>query len=150
MSPENPEIADINGFEGDEWVIHSDPEERNDAVEAIEQRLKVLEWDEKPMGDFSLAAAEAIANAIIHGNGGDINKKVEISLNLTKDMAEITVRDEGGVLVDPAEIPDPHSEEGLLKTSGRGILLMKELCDEVEFNPGETRILKRNNNGVKK
>lgn len=150
MSPENPEIESSNSFEGDAWTIQSDPEERNDAVEAIEQRLTALGWDEDSINEFSVSVAEAVANAIIHGNKGDINKKVEITLNLTKEVAEITVRDEGDTQVDPDQVPDPHSEEGLLKTSGRGILLMKEYCDEVEFSPGGVRILKRNKNGSKK
>ena len=47
-------------------------------------------------------------------------------------MFQATVRDEGNGF-DPDREPDPTSDENLLNTSGRGLLLMKAFVDEVRF-----------------
>jgi anti-sigma regulatory factor (Ser/Thr protein kinase) len=35
---------------------------------------------------------------------------------------------------DPEAVPDPRNGENLLKTSGRGLLLIRSYMDEVMFN----------------
>ena len=40
-------------------------------------------------------------------------------------------------LLNPADIPNPLDEENLLKISGRGVFLMRELMDEVNFSFGK-------------
>lgn len=77
---------------------------------------------------------EAITNAIRHGNKGDDNKSVEINVFINSSGYSITVRDEGHGF-DPQSIPDPTEPENLLKTSGRGIFLIRCKVDNVEFNP---------------
>ena len=49
----------------------------------------------------------------------------------------ITIRDQGKGL-DPDKIPDPLAPENLLKTSGRGIFLIRSFMDEVEISPSQT------------
>ena len=46
----------------------------------------------------------------------------------------ITIRDQGKGL-DPDKIPDPLAPENLLKTSGRGIFLIRSFMDEVVHQP---------------
>ena len=46
----------------------------------------------------------------------------------------ITIRDQGKGL-DLSKVPDPLAPENLLKTSGRGIFLIRSFMDEVEINP---------------
>jgi len=46
----------------------------------------------------------------------------------------ITIRDQGKGL-DPAKIPDPLAPENLLKTSGRGIFLIRSFMDDVQIKP---------------
>jgi serine/threonine-protein kinase RsbW len=43
----------------------------------------------------------------------------------------VKVRDEGEGF-DPSEVPDPTSVENLLRASGRGLLMMRALVDEVD------------------
>lgn len=80
-----------------------------------------------------LSLQEAFINAIKHGNKQDPAKLVHVDFNVTSDKCEVFIADEGAGF-DPACLPDPTSNENLLKTSGRGILLIRSYMDFVEFN----------------
>jgi serine/threonine-protein kinase RsbW len=45
----------------------------------------------------------------------------------------ITITDEGDGF-NPEEVPDPLVEQNLLKPSGRGLYLMREYADDVQYN----------------
>jgi len=83
-----------------------------------------------------VAVRESVINAIKHGNAGDESKRVQVeftySLENPSDGLEIVVRDEGAGF-DLANLPDPLASENLLKTSGRGVFLMRKFMDEVEW-----------------
>src|SRR6266404_2962972 len=49
----------------------------------------------------------------------------------------IVIRDQGKGL-DASKIPDPLSPDNLLKTSGRGIFLIRSFMDVVEIHPSQT------------
>jgi len=94
-----------------------------------------------------MAVREAVTNAVIHGNSKDEGKVIDIILKSSPEAVEISVHDQG-VGFNPSEVPDPTVEENLLKTSGRGILFMRNFMDEVVwFVPPEggttVRMLKR-------
>ena len=75
---------------------------------------------------------EAVNNAIRHGNGNDKSKNVSLSLKLEENQIIFIVSDEGTGF-DYNNLPDPTAPENLEKPGGRGIFLMKHLCDEVSF-----------------
>ena len=77
---------------------------------------------------------EAAVNAVLHGNAYDPAKKVSLDFERTASDLVITIRDQGKGL-DPAKIPDPLAPENLLKTSGRGIFLIRSFMDDVQINP---------------
>lgn len=81
---------------------------------------------------IDLAVRESVANAVKHGNKFDVEKNVELTLLLSEEALEISVRDFGPGF-HPEEIPDPTDPANLLKASGRGILFMKAFMDEVEW-----------------
>jgi serine/threonine-protein kinase RsbW len=86
--------------------------------------------------DIEMALREALANAVIHGNGDDSCKSVYVTCRCYMDgEVVITVRDEGKGF-DSNTLPDPTFVENLLFTHGRGIYLMKTLMDEVSFEEG--------------
>jgi serine/threonine-protein kinase RsbW len=86
--------------------------------------------------EIEMALHEALANAVIHGNGENSGKRVYVSCRCYTDgEVSITVRDEGRGF-DSNAIPDPTSSENLLFPHGRGIYLMKALMDEVCFGEG--------------
>src|SRR4030095_5575818 len=79
-----------------------------------------------------MAVREAVTNAMVHGNQEDETKSVEVIFNCQDNVLEIEVRDQGEGF-DPTGVPDPTDPANLLKTSGRGIFLMRSFMDEVEW-----------------
>ena len=82
---------------------------------------------------IDMAVREAITNAMVHGNKEDEAKTVEVTLNCLGRELEIEVRDQGKGF-DPTRIPDPTDPANILKTSGRGIFLMRTFMDEVQWS----------------
>jgi serine/threonine-protein kinase RsbW len=91
--------------------------------------------DEEIM-QIAMAVREAAVNAVLHGNAYDPEKKIDLEFERTKKGLVITIRDQGKGL-DPAKIPDPLAPENLLKTSGRGIFLIRSFMDDVQINPSQ-------------
>jgi serine/threonine-protein kinase RsbW len=83
---------------------------------------------------IAMAVREAAVNAVLHGNAYDPEKKVELEFVRTKEDLVITIRDQGKGM-DLAKIPDPLAAENLLKTSGRGIFLIRSFMDDVQITP---------------
>jgi serine/threonine-protein kinase RsbW len=96
--------------------------------------------------DLGLAVREAAANAVLHGCGGGTKATVTIRLRRTWDAVHVSVCDRGPGF-DPEQVADPLADENLLRPSGRGLLLMRSLVDEVHFrqlHPGtELLLIKR-------
>ncbi len=96
---------------------------------------------------IDLAVREAVTNAVLHGNRQDENKTVDVTLKSSPDAVEISVHDQGDGF-NPEDVPDPTAAENILKTSGRGIFLMRTFMDEVDWSirPGggtTVRMVKR-------
>ena len=111
---------------------------------------KLLEgWDlnEETTHWILMALREALANAIKHGNGQDMAKRVHLEMEVKDHTLRIRIRDEGTGF-DPGDVLDPLAPENRFKTSGRGIFYMKTFMDDVRFerSPGGGMqiILKKN------
>jgi serine/threonine-protein kinase RsbW len=79
-----------------------------------------------------LVLTEAVTNAILHGNRQQPDKTVDIRAELAPERVVISVLDQGDGF-DPDSIPNPLEEQNLLKSSGRGVWLMREFADAVRF-----------------
>lgn len=103
----------------------------------LEQMAKRAGLSEERIPLFIVAITEAIANAILHGNRQDASKQVwlRFSYDPAQRLLVVEVEDEG-VGFDPTTLPDPTVEENLLRESGRGIFLMRNLADAVEYKKG--------------
>ena len=91
-------------------------------------------FDEDSMHWVSVAIRESVINAIKHGNRNDATKLVRIEF-LTSTSPDdggltISVRDEGEGF-EPEEVADPLAPENMLKSSGRGIFLIRNFMDDV-------------------
>jgi serine/threonine-protein kinase RsbW len=86
-----------------------------------------------------VALDEAFVNAVKHGNRFDYEKLVRITAEVSSKEARFTVEDEGEGF-DVAQIPDPLDPANLFKTSGRGVLLMYNIMDEVKYNERGNRL----------
>ena len=86
--------------------------------------------------EIETALREALANAVVHGNGENPRKRVYVYCRCYMDgEVSITVRDEGRGF-DKNTVPDPTTPENRLLTRGRGIYLMEALMHEVSFEDG--------------
>lgn len=107
--------------------------ENIDLVDSItESCLRFAGFDASVTEHMTLAIREAAANAIKHGNKQDPDKIAEITFEIDDETIMIRVRDQGEGF-DPSSLPDPLAPENILKGTGRGIFLMRQLMDEVEF-----------------
>ena len=77
-----------------------------------------------------------MVNAITHGNSYNRDKAVHFAVRSQGGTLTVSIRDEGEGF-DPMGVPDPTAPENLLKTSGRGLLLMNALVDEFEVGPAQ-------------
>ncbi len=90
------------------------------------------EVSEDLYGNILIAVTEATNNAIVHGNCKDLDKKVCLNVDRVEGDIVFTVVDEGnGFNYD--SLPDPTAPENIEKPDGRGIFLMKNLSDKIEF-----------------
>jgi serine/threonine-protein kinase RsbW len=90
-------------------------------------------------GKILVSILEAVNNAIVHGNRNNIEKFVDIELELLKDVLRVTITDQGKGF-DPSEVPDPTMPENIETLNGRGVFLMSKLADEIEFNRKGNRV----------
>jgi serine/threonine-protein kinase RsbW len=82
--------------------------------------------------NFRVGVSEALANAMIYGNHRDPSKRVRVEVDLAPEQVAVVVRDEGHGF-DPHGVPDPTLPENLEEPGGRGIFLIRELMDEVDY-----------------
>jgi anti-sigma B factor antagonist len=111
-----------------------------DSVEATELIVQQLArrrgFAEQDVEQFMIATRETMANAISHGNGYSREKSVYFGVVADSKQFKVTVRDQG-LGFDPEEVPDPTAEDNLLRTSGRGLLLMRSFVDELSIRRGD-------------
>lgn len=113
-----------------------------DSVNKVEQTAEQLAlkvgFAEEDLHKITMSVREAAVNAVLHGNAYDPNKKITVAFVAANDSLAITITDQGKGL-DESEVPDPLAEENIMKTSGRGIFLIKAFMDEVnirDLKPG--------------
>ena len=119
--------------------ISSQLENLPDVEAMIEKVCEELGVNEELFGNVLIAVTEAVNNAIIHGNKSLPSKKVTIIVNKKAQEVIFTVGDEGAGF-DFENIPDPTAPENIEKLNGRGIFLMKNLSDNVEFEANGTKV----------
>lgn len=113
-------------------------------IPSLIENLKIIEsfidnakerfnLDDDIYGNIMIAVTESVHNAIKHGNACDRDKTVNLSLLLENGSIKFTISDEGGGF-DYHNLPDPTAPDNVENPGGRGIFLMKNLSDEVNFS----------------
>jgi len=125
---------------GETLVVDEQLESSLESVDAAETSvLKVAEeagFDEESLHKIGMAVRESMVNAVVHGNRYSARKKVHLRVSRAPDHVAVVVRDEGEGF-EFENLPDPLSEENLLRQSGRGLLLMQAFVDRLEVHRHE-------------
>lgn len=105
------------------------------AMQCSASFAKIVGFGPERIEDLKSAVAEAILNAMEHGNKCSPDKRVIVSMNYHDEVFSVTVMDEGEGIEQLPEDPDIEKKLENLKTPrGLGIFLIKQLVDQVEFN----------------
>ena len=123
-----------------------------DFVQVVSDHLaRDVGLNEDSLHWVSVAIRESVINAIKHGNRSDTAKHVFVEFETAThaDVPElaIRVRDQGEGF-DPEMVANPLDPENLLKSSGRGIFLIRNFMDDVQLRRApeggmEIRMVKR-------
>jgi len=122
-----------------------------DFVQVVSDHMaRSVGLDEDALHWVSVAIRESVINAIKHGNRYDESKHVFVEFEVTTQdgpSLAIRVRDQGEGF-DPEGVADPLAPENLLKSSGRGIFLIRNFMDDVHLRRApeggmEIRMVKR-------
>ena len=162
-------LAAVERLEAD-FVLENDPSMIQPLVSNLCQYLVPMGIvDESGTMQVGVAFAEALQNALFHGNlglssewcdreEGDFletaeqrrrerpwcGRQIRASVRLSSGEAVLVVRDEGEGF-DIAGVPDPRLPENLERCSGRGLFLIRMFMDGVTHNPrgNEITMIKR-------
>ena len=106
-----------------------------DFVQVVSDHLcRRIGFDDDAMHWVGVAVRESVINAIKHGNQNDQEKMVSVEFASSQAPGElvVTIRDQGQGF-DPDTLADPLAPENMLKSSGRGIFLMRNFMDDVSL-----------------
>jgi serine/threonine-protein kinase RsbW len=114
-----------------------------DFVQVVSDHIgRMAGLDDDSLHWVSVAVRESVVNAIKHGNQNDESKRVVVEFSPVPphnpEELVIRVSDEGEGF-DPEEIADPLAPENILKSSGRGIFLIRNFMDDVKLQRGKHR-----------
>jgi serine/threonine-protein kinase RsbW len=122
-----------------DFALPSDVKLMHPLLEYLLDRVAQLGVAESDNTHLFIALDEAFVNAVKHGNKFDPTKLVYISAELSAQEARFTIEDQGEGF-DVHSIPDPLDPANLFKTSGRGVLLIHNIMDEVTYNERGNRV----------
>jgi len=109
-----------------------------DLAESISMRIaEAAGFSEEEIHKIGMAVREGVINAYNYGNQQDRGKKILMTIELEPEHMVVRVKDQGKGF-ELHEIPNPLAEENLLRTSGRGLFLMRAFMDhfDVHTAPG--------------
>jgi len=109
-----------------------------DLAEDITLRVAAsVGFDEEQGYRIGMSVREAVINAYSYGNNQDRSRRIFLIFDLLPAEMVIHVRDQGpGFKLD--EVPDPLAEENLLRTSGRGLFLIRAFMDELNVTSSQS------------
>ena len=89
-------------------------------------------FNEEDLMKIGMAVRESMVNAVVHGNRYSAHKKVRFSVVNNMERFTVRIADQGqGFEFD--NLPDPRAPENLMRTSGRGIFLIRSFMDEFQI-----------------
>lgn len=136
-------------FDADKLLLKLDFEIPGDVESiqpAVDEIMELVGRQECAVGsefEVEVALLEAIANAVRHGCKGDPSKTIEVCVACEADRGMLIVVRDPGEGFEPEQIPNPVRGENIFYDHGRGIFLINQLMDTVEYHGGGTEIWMR-------
>lgn len=122
-----------------EFQVSSDLSKVQAASFDVLDFLKPLALDKTIVFDIRLCLEEALINAMKYGNRLDASKDVSLTVEFDDEKIGITVEDQGPGFK-PEKLKDCTEGENVFRASGRGVHLIHQLMDKVEYNPKGNRV----------
>jgi len=123
-----------------EETFSADVQNIQPMVQRVMDLARELHCDEGKDMEIGLALQEALANAIVHGCKNDRSKTISCRVELPQPAEMLIVVQDSGPGFDPGEVANPLGAEGLQSDHGRGILLIRQLMNEVHYERGGTEL----------
>ena len=123
-----------------EFQVPSDLDQVPTASRKVLDFLKPLRLSDACLFDVRLCLEEALINAMKYGN--ELKKSLDVRLVVEADDEELrmTVEDQGKGF-DVKKLKDCTKGENRLRECGRGVYLIHQLMDKVEYNPRGNSLL---------
>jgi anti-sigma regulatory factor (Ser/Thr protein kinase) len=96
--------------------------------------------------NLRVGVTEALSNAMLYGNRGERHRTVTVHASFAREEITVRVSDEGSGF-DPERVPDPTTPANRRRARGRGIFLIRQLMDHVEYNDAGNSVEMRLANG---
>lgn len=109
-------------------------------VEQVMQAVREMKSVNGKEDAIELALQEALANAVVHGAKEDPTKVIECLVACDEQRGLLIIVRDPGEGFDPQAIPTCTMGENLFSNHGRGIFLINQLMDEVQFHKNGTEI----------
>ena len=150
-TPASPDAVAPIEFACDKLIVRLDVELPGDAaaITPVVERVLALARDQDCARgkefEIETALREALANAVRYGCAHNPTHTVQLSVACDEQRGMIIVVRDPGPGFDPAQVPSPVTGDQLFSHHGRGIFLISQLMDHVEFGHGgrEIRMRKR-------
>ena len=113
---------------------------------AVDEIMEVVGAQECAAGiefEVEVALLEALANAVTHGCQDDPSKIIEVCVACEIDRGMLIIVRDPGFGFRSGKIPSPVKGENVFSDHGRGIFLINQLMDDVEYRSGGTEIWMR-------
>jgi serine/threonine-protein kinase RsbW len=116
------------------FTVPEGPDSLSAARRWMGEALAPLQLPRMMLEELKVAVSEATTNAMLHGRPADAISSIEIICHVELARLVIEIDAEGEPFV-PREITLPDIQEG--HPRGRGLFLMQQLVDRLEFLPRE-------------
>ncbi|HXY77844.1 MAG TPA: ATP-binding protein [Candidatus Acidoferrales bacterium] len=150
-SKQSPQPAQSYDFDAEKLVLKLSvtlSADRDAVDQVVGSVMKVVREEKCVPGsedDIELALTEALANAVVHGAKSDPSKVIECDVACDEQRGMMIIVRDPGSGFDPSKLSNPCQGENIYSEHGRGIYLINQLMDEVQFhkNGAEIHMLKR-------
>ncbi len=123
-------------------TINSDIEKLRVVETLVDTLSKKLGISDEVYGKILISTVEAVNNAMLHGNKGNVDKMVTVNFTADGNWFEVSVTDEGeGFQYN--SLPDPTDPANIENLHGRGVFIMRSLADAIEYNDAGNQVKMR-------